>query len=775
MSYFDNANNRVTRKSFGSKVDKEFKREGVIPVRDRKKPGKDMVAEAAKYQELNKKVDARRLEEMKNEKAYNEAMQEGYKTLKDELIKDFISEICVEALLVDEDVVLENLKNITDMVNEKVDELGGFEGVKRIAESTHNPVLSNIVSVCEATCKKVGERNLKEAGGCAGKVDFHLNKVDLEEYDYRKKDMGSEVIVNNIKEKVFQVVQDEQQLSSDKQAVMNEIETKVSELDAPVEEAMQFIFEGVGIEEETLFNSLMRSHYKGLMETNSSPIFETFDYKELEEKLFEDYEFIMSDIELVDEEIDNEEIEDLFLDECKKVAEASEEEYENALESLYNLVEGYSKNIMSKSKATHYKSMIRGIQNILEGCVQESVNEVEDEMEEVVEEHVVPKFSLSAKDIYAKFERITESDELTDDVKQLEKDAEKEVKDTKKVAEEVILCPKCGKEQCNCKVAKEDCSILNEGMFKDKFEQFKKNVKHKRDKKNVEDTLTMAHDVRNWFPKLKDRDAVENMGTFLDFMVGELNTAKKLYPEYSKEIDNEIKWCNTEGRKIAKSKAKEIIAESYVLKLEDICESMNVIIDAHEIARANVVESLTYSVDDVETTVPYLQTKDVNLSNLEFAYKVKLVCESLRDSLRNVNYMQEAAVLDKAAELNINSINETLEVIKERSDMDYKSNILNAGKTYLGKVRNVLESNEFEDNGEILESDSTFNTPEDVENAFRQVREYYVIESVDSDLMELVMAEAIVEYTILETFNTLNLIKYDRNSVRQMARKNISK
>ena len=35
MSYFDNANNKVTRKSFGSKVDKEFKREGVIPVRDR--------------------------------------------------------------------------------------------------------------------------------------------------------------------------------------------------------------------------------------------------------------------------------------------------------------------------------------------------------------------------------------------------------------------------------------------------------------------------------------------------------------------------------------------------------------------------------------------------------------------------------------------------------------------------------------------------------------------------------------------------------------------
>jgi hypothetical protein len=41
--------------------------------------------------------------------------------------------------------------------------------------------------------------------------------------------------------------------------------------------------------------------------------------------------------------------------------------------------------------------------------------------------------------------------------------------------------------------------------------------------------------------------------------------------------------------------------------------------------------------------------------------------------------------------------------------------------------------------------------------------------------MELVMAEAIVEYTILEAFNTLHLINYTKDSVRQMARKNISK
>ena len=187
MSYFDNANNRVTRKSFGSKVDKEFKREGVIPVKDRKKVDK-LAESAAKYEELNKKVNERRLQELKDMKSYDMKIQEGYRTLKDELMKDFISEICVESLLVDEEVVNENLKNIVEMVERHVDDMGGFEGVKKIAETTKNPILLNMVAVCETTAKKVGERNTKEGKQNKDKVNFGLNKVELEEYDYRKKE-----------------------------------------------------------------------------------------------------------------------------------------------------------------------------------------------------------------------------------------------------------------------------------------------------------------------------------------------------------------------------------------------------------------------------------------------------------------------------------------------------------------------------------------------------------------------------------------------------------
>ena len=636
MSYFDNANTNVTRKSFGSKVDKEFKREGVIPVRDRKKDDTAALEAATKYAELNKQVDNRRLNDLKDKNAYDKAIREGYDSLKEELIRDIISDICVESLLVDEDVVNENLKNIVEMVELKVDDLGGFNGIKAIAENTNNPILLSMVNLCEATCKKVGQRNIKEAKGCAKDVNYGLEKYELEEYDYKKKSIGVDAIVGNIKDKVFNVVQDEQKLSSDKQMVMSDIETKVSELDAPVEEAMSFIFESAGVEEDTLFNSLMRKSYKKILESNSSAIFESFDYKDLN-PTFEEHEFVMSDIELMEDEIDNDELVDMFLNEAYKlIYNTTEDEYEEAIGNLYNVVNEGSEYIYSKSQAKHYKGIVRKIQHVLE------------------------------------------SDELTthdtkgekDMSKEVEKDLKKMTKEGKKATEEVILCPKCGKEECSCKVVKED--LLNECLN----------------------------------------------------------------------------------------------------KLDDICEKLDVVICAHEDAKSSVVESLTYEVNDRMVLVPYLQPKDVNLNNLEFMYKAKLVCETLKKNVLAAEYLEEAVVVEKAIQLNLQSIDEVLEAIKENSSYDYKSKMLKQCKKYLEKAHSVLESHNYESN-EYLE-ESVFNNTDDVERIFNQVREYCVIESTNHDLMELVMSEAIVEYTILETFNTLRLINFNKENVRQMVRRNIN-
>lgn len=751
MSYFDNANNQVTRKSFGSKVDKEFKREGVIPVRDRNKDKVDKMTESAnKFKELNKQVEARQLKEMKEKHEYDKKMQEGYKCLKEELIKEFISEICTESLLIDENAVIENFKNIVEMVEHKVDELGGFEGIKNIAETYKNPILLSMVSVCEATAKKVGERNAKEAKGCGSKVNFGLNKIELEEYDYRKKDMGSETIVNTIKDKVLQVVQDEQKMNSDKQMIMDDIQNKVSELNGPVEEAMKFIFEGACIEEDTLFNSIMRKQYKQLLETNSSPIFESFDYKELNDPLFEDQEFVMNDIELVDEEIDNEEIEDMFLKECNKLIDPQDDlEFREILESLYNSLVDNSQNITAKSQAKHYKSIVRKVQNELE-CIEE-------------------KYIINIQ----KHARKISDKKLDKSIIKWEQEIEQTRNKIKNEKDPVCLDD-----------YREDLRTLEAELKALKAEKSHRGKQLKIAKEAnpyMKSTMENAETVRNRLLKLNettdDASAPLSNSEMKDAQKSMTDAAAKaakateeviLCPKCGKEE------CNCKVAKESDDVVTEGTISDVIDRLDNLCENMNIVIEAHENAKSNVIESLTREINGETTLVPFLQTNDVNLNNLEFIYKTKFVCESLKNNALNLDYAEEAAVIYRAVNLNIDSINETLEVIKENEDMKYKYDLLLKGKGYLEKVKAVIERHEYESNDNIKQYASVFTTPEDVDKVFNQIKEYYVIESTNKDLMELVMAEAIVEYTILETFNTLNLVKYTKDSVRQMSRKNIN-
>jgi hypothetical protein len=751
MSYFDNANNQVTRKSFGSKVDKEFKREGVIPVRDRNKDKVDKMTESAnKFKELNKQVEARQLKEMKEKHEYDKKMQEGYKCLKEELIKEFISEICTESLLIDENAVIENFKNIVEMVEHKVDELGGFEGIKNIAETYKNPILLSMVSVCEATAKKVGERNAKEAKGCGSKVNFGLNKIELEEYDYRKKDMGSETIVNTIKDKVLQVVQDEQKMNSDKQMIMDDIQNKVSELNGPVEEAMKFIFEGACIEEDTLFNSIMRKQYKQLLETNSSPIFESFDYKELNDPLFEDQEFVMNDIELVDEEIDNEEIEDMFLQECNKLIDPQDElEFKEILESLYNSLVDNSQNITAKSQAKHYKSIVRKVQNELE-CIEEKyIINIQKHARKISDKKLDKSIIKWEQEIEQTRNKIkNEKDPVClDDYREDLRTLEAELKALK--AEKSHR----GKQ---LKIAKEANPYMKSTM------ENAETVKNRLLKLNetTDDASAPLSDSEMKDAQKSMKDAASKAAKATEEVI--------LCPKCGKEE------CNCKVTKESDDVLTEGIISDVIDKLDNLCENMNIVIEAHENAKSNVIESLTREINGETTLVPFLQTNDVNLNNLEFIYKTKFVCESLKNNALNLDYAEEAAVIYRAVNLNIDSINETLEVIKENEDMKYKYDLLLKGKGYLEKVKAVIERHEYESNDNIKQYASVFTTPEDVDKVFNQIKEYYVIESTNKDLMELVMAEAIVEYTILETFNTLNLVKYTKDSVRQMSRKNIN-
>ena len=786
MSYFDNANTNVTRKSFGSKVDKTFQREGVIPVKNRKKEEIDYVAESARFNELNKKVESRRLNELKESRAYNIALNEGYDKLKDSLIKDFMSQICVESLLIDEEVVNNNLRNIVSLVEEQVDDLGGFNGIKQIAESTNNPLLQNMINVCEEVCKNVGKRNIKEANGEAKKLSFELNKDEMNDFDYRKQAVGIETIIDNIKDKVFQVVQDEQKMNSDKKEIMNEIEGKIQELEAPVQEAMEFIF-GSKIEETTLFDSLMRSRYSQIIESSCSSIFESIDPDD--EENFEDQEFSMSEIEIdddIEDEIDDNDLTSFYAKEAGDIIDSiyngSSYDLEKALESVVDSIEETTKSCKVITDAKKCKESIREIQKSTEDIVEEAKCKdkrsceackprKKSKMKEVSESK-----KLSVNDIFSLMEARCgkkKTCEANED-KEIAPSVNDTVEETGcKTKEELVMCPYCETDPCVCDEVITEGLTLNEFRAKMKtfFEDLLSRKLAKKDFNKIRPQYLEIIDVTD---RIEDCDALEKD---LEEDIKQLEKAKHKHPEAKDKLQEQIDWLNKTARVKIKDKRKELekkqVVESFITKLDDICESLTNVIEAHEIAYNNVLESLTYEIDNKSTLVPYLQTKDCNLTNLEFAYKTKLVCESLKDGLKHAANENEAMVIERAIELNITSINESLDAIKDIEKMNYKSTILESGKKYLTKLQYVINNNTFPN--KVTESTSVFNSIEDVDKIFNSVKEYAVIESTDGKLMEMVMSEAIVEYTIMEAFNTLKLTKYDKDTVRGISRRNINK
>ena len=797
MSYFDNANTNVTRKSFGSKVDKTFQREGVVPLKDRKKNnGPDYIAEQAKQKELNKKVNDRRMNDYKESKLFNQVLQEGSVELKEFLMKDFMTEIVIESLLVDKNVVEKNLKNIAELVEEQLEKIGGFEGVKRISMETQNPLLHNIVKLCENTAKDVAARNLKDSKDKkADDLDLKMDKKEMEEFDYSKKSLGIETIIDVVKDKVFQVVQDEQKINNEKQEVIMELEEKVDELEEPVdiEEAMNFIFNKKTIEETSLFDSIMRKRYTQLLETNSSPIFENDepDPEDPEEYygMIANDEYLMDEIELVDDE----EVEDYFLESfCKEAKNNIMSAYVNRdVEGVYSLLEAingslteYIKDLKetnhkSKSRFNYCKNQIRTIQESLDDILMSKPVKIE---KEYINQESTGLKMPSANSIRAMYESKMGKEPMQIDPDQNTEKEEKKL--NKKIEEEVVVCPDCKKAECTCEG--KDCEkMICEGFLSKWVDSLNAWTEKTNAKTRVRQNKNIArrnfNDVRKnlelMIYNVKDVDQIDMLEADLKVSLRRLDEVIKENPDKADKLNEHKKWLETTYRNMLKNKRKELskkkVVESALNQLDDLCNDLDKYIDVHEMAYNSALESLYVDVKGNSILLPYMQPKDCGLTNIEFAYKTKLVCESLKEDLAHVKYEQDADILLKAVQINLKAINESLSNISNNEKYDYKSKVLNMANRYIGKIEEVLvNGKELPDR--VSES-NLFNSVEEIEKVYTESTDYFDIESTNNELMETVLAETIVEYTIMEAFNTLNLVKYTKENVRQMARKNISK
>lgn len=1036
-NYFDNVNTNVTVRKYGSTFNKKIVPDkDLIPITER--PNRTAEAQQAltesiaRFSDNLSKVNTRQLNEIKEQRLAEKVMTEGYATLKDDLLKDIMRQVCVESLLVDEDVVLENINILHEMVDSEVDAMGAYNGLKAAFTKTGNPLLESMIETIDEMAKAVGDRVLQE-GKCQKEMSFKMNPEEVQDFDYKKKDLGVEEISDFVKDRVLKVVQDEQAKSKEKGEVMDEIETKLkdAETDVAVSEAMNDIFDTKGLDQVTLFESMMRIGYKNLLETSSSAIFESSSFDDDDD--IDDDDYSMSDIELDDDDdeeslvdIEDKVEEDLvekegldpqvakiFNNNAPAVMEAlNSEDYEGleeALDKMADDLESVEEGCKSRSKCTKVKESIRKVQkctaevideackNGREACKEELLicpdcgedpcvcddeedlmlearMEMED-LESIIQYDYksmkdntkrVKKFTLKlikgckkTSDInilnnlvvkHKKYlaEKAKEDEKFKKDEEDFKTWANTEYKDAidKRMfklkesvdLEEGLATRMMSDNKIDAKLKKEE-NTLNRitsnpyydpkdprtrmvvGGIQDRISELKKeqdrrskkvvkeeseikdkdssddseltegfNIKEKLNKIKthisvlnrlsedgaIEQTKVNLTNLINRSTSSKELDAIlrefvpmekymkaakfsfpeksrevkeflkwlnndakkliadrrkelksqavkesfsikDKMNKFLDrkiadriakgdlnknktnlvelindcksseeldYIFGEfnveekhMNDAKLRYPDKAEKIDDYVNWLKKDCKKLIANRRKELkaqsVKESFDLRIDNLCESLNAEIDKHLDALNLALESVNVVYDGTEICAPMLGVKDCNLSNIQMAYKTKVVCESLKHLFEQVDNIEETRQLEEMVNLNLGYIAEAMNSIEGKANAEYKTKMLRLAENYLGKLnRNAEMLNESFLLESAVEPDYT-EAINQVRNVYETIKNSELMEGTNNEFMEVVLAEAIVKYTIMEAFSTLHLKTYTSDEIRKMSRANI--
>ena len=219
---------------------------------------------------------------------------------------------------------------------------------------------------------------------------------------------------------------------------------------------------------------------------------------------------------------------------------------------------------------------------------------------------------------------------------------------------------------------------------------------------------------------------------------------------------------------------EQVLIDRFVNQLDEMCESIDLELEKHDEAKQIALESMYTTFHGDRVFVPIFKTNDVNSNNMEFAYKLKFVCEGLKGLTKDCQNDVELAQAERLISRNINTIESLMESLEDNGCYQYKLNTLNTAKKYLEKLSShipalkdkyVMESLDYEYDEELI-TEAVELTDEVYENAMSED----VLYNTKNELMDVVMAEAITKYTIMETFNTLKLTNLNHDDIEKIVR-----
>lgn len=197
-------------------------------------------------------------------------------TGKTELFKSILFEMLYCSLPIDNDFLLEHASDIKAVIDEYVNNNGGFAKLTHAAESTSSELLKRMKTLCESTTKKVCERKLGEMRCCEdpNMINFDMTEPEKDIFKYGVQDLNVDEISDLIKQKVITVITDAKKRELKNEQLIADIEEDLkANNDVTDEESLKeamnsIVVSSTPIEHATLFNALVRSTYRSVLTEN---------------------------------------------------------------------------------------------------------------------------------------------------------------------------------------------------------------------------------------------------------------------------------------------------------------------------------------------------------------------------------------------------------------------------------------------------------------------------------------------------------------------------
>ena len=855
MNLFDGANRNVEKHSTG--MNAKFNKYGkkVFDL-----PDKNEVVEEQVTAKIIQGPETQKPELSEGEKLYREtriqnAINNNNKAvvLKDMrnnilngVFENVMTDIYYNALYLDDNFKEFNSSIITESVHKFLDEKGGYKYLVDGYNRTKSPLLKSIMNICEESAAEIADRKIKECNDKEKDLNdikiFNMTNDEKNKLDYNKDSIGIDQISNKIKDKILDVVKDEKKREAEHEELMEEIENQLSDDpevndEKTVTEALNKIFiSNVNIEEGTLFNSLLRNNYKGVLESgydaldlskinSQEDVYNILDEVSLENLLL-DAEENTDENELVTEEMQN--IFNKFIEELDRQNDLKEKNIDAVIEA-FNLCEeqffDVANSKVSKQDLLDLRHDFRVLQEAFDDfiVVEEGLAETAKKAGLTVKNGALKIDEKFYTKLYSGLLKIFKTPSALKrsitDMEETIKYAENELKKRdqlddgkcKKILKAFgrvgILCiPYFGvvinMASDNLKLDRQlkDMVRYNKICLKVAKKRLKEiegngesSVKesYEIDESILNEIIDECAEIAN---EMNDEyDISEEANKVVDDKDIKEDKSKKKTTKEGKDCDKssctkEGKDCNTkkidtefDSDKMKKTVVKESVGDI----LEECVNIIDKKLDLHEKSNTNMANEVCENYMGSTVLIPIMNKKDAGLEGLDLPYKMKHVLESLTVIMDDSNNKDAVNTVKKAVKTNKTNVSAILESFKAiPSTPAYKMNYFNTFNDLL----DILDSN-LNEMSEVFESIdiNEFDDVTDDLNIYENDYEYNVITESINDIdklatdevecidMDFILADTIAKYTLMETMYTLQLEDYKYDDIKKMTTNMLNK